>query len=92
MLARAIDEAKSTDPRKVALALEGMRFPAETGDTWMRKEDHQLMQPLFISTFAKVDGKEVKYDVDKTGYGFRTNLMASAKDTELPTSCKMQRP
>ncbi len=92
MLAKAIDQAKSTDPRKVALALEGMHFPSETGETWMRKEDHQLMQPLYVSTFTKVDGKQVKYDVDRTGYGFRTDLVVPARETELPTTCKMERP
>ena len=92
MLARAIDQAKSTDPRKVALALEGMHLKAETGDVWMRKEDHQIMQPLYVSTFEKVDGKKVKYDVDGTGYGFRTDLVVPAQETVLPTTCKMERP
>ncbi len=92
MLAKAIDQAKSTDPRKVALALEGMKFASDTGEVWMRKEDHQLMQPLFVSTFEKAGTKGVKYDIDDTGFGFRTDHAVPAADTVLPTTCKMARP
>ncbi len=92
MLARAIEQAKSADPRKVALALEDMRYQADTGEVWMRKDDHQLMQPLFISTFAKAGGKDVKYDIDDSGFGFRTNFAVPAAETVLPTTCKMERP
>ncbi len=92
MLAKAIDQAKSTDPRKVALALEDMKFASDTGEVWMRKEDHQLMQPLFVSTFEKAGAKGVKYDIDDTGFGFRTDHAVPAADTVLPTTCKMARP
>lgn len=92
MWARAMDQAKSTDPAKVALALEGMKYEADTGEVWMRKDDHQLMQPLFISTFAKAGEKDVKYDVDDTGFGFRTNYAVPASTIVLPTTCKMERP
>ncbi len=92
MLARAINDAKSADPKKVAYALEDMRFEADTGEVWMRKSDHQLMQPLYISTFTKVDGKTVKHDIEGTGYGFKTNAMISSRDSQLPTSCVMERP
>ena len=92
MLAKALDQAKSADPKKVALALEGMRYASDTGEVWMRKEDHQLMQPLFISVFSKLDGGAVKNEVESTGHGFKTVAVIAAKDTELPTSCQMQRP
>jgi branched-chain amino acid transport system substrate-binding protein len=92
MWARALDKAKSADPLKVAQALEDMRFQADTGEVWMRKDDHQLMQPLFISTFAKAGVKDVKYDIDDTGFGFRTNVGVPAAGTVLPTTCKMERP
>ena len=35
-------KAKSTDPVKVAAALEGMKFKSYNGDVEMRKTDHQL--------------------------------------------------
>jgi branched-chain amino acid transport system substrate-binding protein len=91
MLARAINEAKSTDPLKVARALEGMKYMSDTGEVWMRADDHQLMQPIYIATFTKL-GKGVKYDVENTGYGWKTDVRTEARDTVMPTSCKMERP
>jgi branched-chain amino acid transport system substrate-binding protein len=92
MLAKAMDQAKSTDPAKVGKALEGMKFEGDSGEVTMRADNHQLIQPLFISTYSKVDGKDVKFDVEKTGNGFKTDRRVEAKDTEMATTCKMQRP
>ena len=92
MLAKAMEQAKSADPLPVARALEGMKFEADTGEVTMRADNHQLLQPLFVSTFAKVDGKSVKFDIDRTGLGFRTDRRVEAKDTAMPTICKMERP
>ena len=91
MLAKAIDDAKSTDPLKVARALEGMRYDSDTGEVWMRPDDHQLMQPIYLATFTKVGG-EVKYDAERTGFGWKTDTRTEAKDTVMPTTCVMNRP
>lgn len=87
----AMERAGTSDPLKVALALEDMRYPGPTGELWMRRDDHQLMQPLYIATFAKAGG-DLKHDLEGTGYGFRTDMRVEAKDTTLPTTCKMERP
>ncbi|MDQ3260468.1 MAG: branched-chain amino acid ABC transporter substrate-binding protein [Pseudomonadota bacterium] len=92
MLAKAINDAKSIDPLKVARALEGMKFQGDTGEIWMRAEDHQLMQPIYISTFTKAGGKGVKYDLEQTGYGWKTDFRVEATDTVMPTTCAMVRP
>jgi branched-chain amino acid transport system substrate-binding protein len=92
MLARAMDAAKSTDPVKVGKALEGMKMQHAAGEVTMRADNHQLLQPLFVSTYSKVDGKDVKFDVERTGNGFKTDRRVEAKDTMLPTTCKMTRP
>jgi branched-chain amino acid transport system substrate-binding protein len=92
MVAKAMNTAKSTDPKAVALALEDMRFPAENGEVWMRKSDHQMMQPLYISVFSKADGKTVKHDSEGTGYGWKTLASVSQRDSQLPTACIMERP
>jgi branched-chain amino acid transport system substrate-binding protein len=89
MLAAAINQAGSTDAFKVAQALEGMKtkdlvgFPVE-----MRAEDHQLLMPYYAVTFTK----NVKYDAEKTGLGWKTDFIASTEDMTLPTTCKMKRP
>ena len=92
MLARAMEQSKSTDPAKVGKALEGMKIDEDAGEVSMRADNHQLIQPMFISTYTKVDGKDVKYDVEKTGNGFRTDRRIESKDTVMPTTCKMNRP
>lgn len=91
MLAKAINEAGSTDPLKVAKVLEGMKYQSDTGEVWMRPDDHQLMQPIYIATFTKA-GKDVRYDAEGTGYGWRTDFRVEAADTVMPTTCKMERP
>src|SRR5215813_1050421 len=88
MFAAAAAKAKSNDPVKVARALEGMKLKTSVGEVEMRADNHQLLQPLFVATFT--DG--VKYDVEKTGLGFKTDMKVNAKDTAMPTTCQMQRP
>jgi branched-chain amino acid transport system substrate-binding protein len=73
---------------KVARAMEGMKMQTSLGEVEMRADNHQLLQPLFVATFSD----NVKYDVEQTGLGFRTDVKISAKDTAMPTTCQMQRP
>jgi branched-chain amino acid transport system substrate-binding protein len=84
----AANKARSNDPIKVAKALEGMKLNTTVGEVEMRADNHQLLQPLFVSTFSD----NVKYDVERTGLGFKTDAKVNAKDTALPTTCQMQRP
>jgi branched-chain amino acid transport system substrate-binding protein len=90
--AAAIDKAGSAEPNKVAAALEDLRFPGLTGEVWMRPDDHQLMETVFLATFTKAGTRGVKYDADDTGYGWRTDIRVDAKDIVMPTTCKMERP
>ncbi len=92
MLASAIKKAGSAEPLKVALALEGMKWEVYGGgEGWMRKEDHQFFQPLYIVSFGDRSGDE-PFDEEKTGWGWRVVAKVDAKDTVLPTTCKMERP
>ena len=91
MLSHGIDKAKSTDPVKVAAALEGLRFEGFNGESQMRKSDHQLQQGLWISKWQKVDGKN-DYSVEKTGYTFAPVKYIDAQSSSTPTSCQMKRP
>ncbi len=85
MLAQAIERARSTDPEKVARALEGMTYEYLFGPVQMRADNHQLIQPLFISSVAKVDGKELRFDADRTGMGWKAERRIEGKDTIMPT-------
>ena len=91
MLAQAINMSQSADPLKVANALHGMKYQSDTGEVWMRADDHQLIQPQYIATLTNVGGI-VKYDAEGTGFGWKTDVRIEAKDTILPTTCKMERP
>src|SRR5713226_7402559 len=88
MLTNAINKAASTDPLKVALALEDMHAKDLVGqETIMRKDDHQLLMPYYAGVFSK----DVKYDSEHTGFGWKNYMTASTDDLTLPTICKMKR-
>ena len=57
----------------------------------MRKTDHQLQQPLYISEWAKADAKH-PYSVENTGFNFREVKAIPAYVASTPTSCQMKRP
>ena len=92
MLMEAMRKSKSTDPKKVAFALEGMRYKSPLGELEMRKTDHQLQAPLYLGIWAKQGSKGVKYDAENTGYGFRSEAVWDAYVASQPTSCQMVRP
>ena len=92
MLAESIKRAKSTEPTKVAFAMEGMTVKGPgAGEETMRKTDHQTQMTLYIATWTKAGGK-LKYDVENTGYTFRTDAILDPYVSSTPTSCQMKRP
>ena len=93
LLKKAAAQANSLDPAKVAAAMEGMKGTNFFGPMEMRKDNHQLIQNMYVGAFAKVDGKTVKHNADGTlDYGFRSVYESPAEQTRLPTTCQMQRP
>ena len=92
LLTEGIKKAKSTDPVKVAHAMHGMKFDSINGEVEMRALDHQMQQQLVILSWQKKDGSSVKYDDEKTGYGWRTESLQPAFVGVQPSSCKMKVP
>ena len=88
LLVAAAAKARSNDPVKLARALEGLKLDTVVGPMEMRADNHQLLQPLFVSTLSD----KVKNGLEGTNLGFATDRKIDAKDTALPTTCKMQRP
>jgi branched-chain amino acid transport system substrate-binding protein len=91
VLGAAMAKAKSTDPVKVAAAMEGLKFDSFNGEVEMRKTDHQLQQPLYMSVWQKAD-KKYPYSPENTGM-----TMAPVKEfpnyvSSTPTRCQMKRP
>ncbi|PVY78489.1 amino acid/amide ABC transporter substrate-binding protein (HAAT family) [Cupriavidus alkaliphilus] len=91
MLARAITQAGSTDAVKVARALEHMRYVNDFHEATVRADDHQVLQPLYVSVMER-QGGAVRFDNEGSGYGFRTVRKLKAAQTTLPTTCRMERP
>jgi len=92
MFALAAEKAKSLDPVKVAAALEGMEFDVlDGGKGFMRKDDHQFFQPMYISSLGELKKNE-PFDEEKTGWGWVGVGKVDAPETVLPTTCKMDRP
>jgi len=88
MFAAAAKKAQSNDPVKIARALEGMKMSTSLCEVEMRADNHQMLQPLYVSTLAK----KTKYDVEDSGLGWKSDAKVDAKATALPTTCKMERP
>ena len=91
-LAAAINKAQSTDPVKIARALEDLTIDSVVGPVRMRAEDHQLLLPQVVNTIAPVDGKAVKVGWEGTNYGFRTDAAYTGNELAQGTDCKMARP
>jgi branched-chain amino acid transport system substrate-binding protein len=90
-LGEAMAKAKSTDPVKVAMALEGLKFNAFNGEVEIRKGDHQLQQPLWLSVWQKVDAKN-PYSPENTGMTLVSVKAFPSYVSSTPTTCQMKRP
>ena len=92
MLAQAIDEAKSPDPKKFAPKLEKLKITVfDGGEGFMRSDDHQFFQPMYISSFGPT-GADRPFDMENTGWGWKAVGKIEPEKTVLQTSCKMERP
>ena len=96
MLAAALNSNAVPAPLTVAKALSGMRYQTPLGEVVMRASDHQLIQPLYVSTLARTAAQgghpSVRYDVEGMGLGFRTDRRIEGFVTAQPTSCVMRAP
>jgi branched-chain amino acid transport system substrate-binding protein len=92
MLASAMRQAKSTDPVKIAAKLEGMKVTVyDGGDGFMRADDHQFFQPLYITDLGPL-APDQPFDEENTGWGWKPAGKIATPNTMVPTSCKMHRP
>ena len=92
VLGAAMAKAKSTDPIKVAFAMEGLKVKsAFGGEVEMRKSDHQLQQTLYMSVWQKADAKYA-YKPEKTEMTLAPVAEYAPYVSSTPTSCQMVRP
>jgi branched-chain amino acid transport system substrate-binding protein len=91
MVGQAMAQAKSTDPVKVAAAMEGMRISNFNGEIEMRKLDHQVQQPLYLTMWDKAS-KKYPYSPENTGMTLVPVKEFPSYIASTPTSCQMKRP
>ena len=91
LLGAAMAKAKSTDPVKVAAALEGLQVKSFNGEIEMRKTDHQLQQKLYMTVWQKADAK-FPYSPENTGMTLAPVKEFPPHVSSTPTSCQMKRP
>ena len=70
MLAAAMKQADSGDPARVGAApvLASMHWKGRTGELTMREDDHQLLQPMFVSVLKP----GMKFTFPENHLGFET--------------------
>jgi branched-chain amino acid transport system substrate-binding protein len=101
-------EAASVSAALAGARFEGKAVPGAGGGLlafhsgWMRAGDHQFIQPMRVSVMQRVApagtapganvGDPVRFDVEGSGYGFRTVRFVGAAATEQPHSCVMSVP
>jgi ABC-type branched-subunit amino acid transport system substrate-binding protein len=76
--AAAVEKAGSLDPAKVEANLEGMSFDYSSGQSFVRKCDHQLMHPVHITKGRA----ETQGDA-----GFREVVASIAADEKYERTC-----
>jgi branched-chain amino acid transport system substrate-binding protein len=90
-LGEAMAKAKSTEPAKVAAAMAGLKYKNFNGEVEMRKTDHQLQQPLYMTVWQKAD-KKYPYSPENTGMTLAPVKEFPSYVSSTPTSCQMKRP
>ncbi len=90
-LGEAMAKAKSTDPVKVAAAMSGLKFKSYHGEVEIRRADHQLQQPLWMTVWQKADAK-FPYSPENTGMTLAPVKEFPSYVSSTPTSCQMKRP
>ncbi len=88
MLAAAIKQADSSDPAKVGQVLSTMVTHTPLGDVTMRADNHQLLQPMFVSELEP--GMPFTFPDNKLG--FKTISRIEPEAQRLPTTCKFAPP
>jgi branched-chain amino acid transport system substrate-binding protein len=92
MFMKASQELKTLDVAKIVARLEGAKFkPRAGGDAWIRAEDHQVFQTLYVASIGPIE-KDKGFDEENTGWGWRNIGEVKPEETLVPTTCQMKRP
>jgi branched-chain amino acid transport system substrate-binding protein len=92
MLLTSMQTTRSTEPMRVATALQGLSFLGASSPIAMRSDNHQLLQPLYVATLARAGSKGAEHAVGNTGLGWKTVSRTAFDQTQVTTMCEMQQP
>lgn len=88
----AAEELKTLDVVKIMARLDTLRYTALSGgDAWVRPDDHQAFQRLYVASFGPKEADQ-PFDEEKTGWAWKVLSQVEANQLVLPTTCKMKRP
>jgi len=90
MLEKAMIESGSVDAVEVGSAMRNMSLMDDTGLVSMRRDNHQLLQPLFVSKLVRTLPDNGLLDVENSGLGFETVAQIPAEKTRMPTTCQIE--
>jgi len=77
------DEAKSLDSGQVAEALEGLEFEVfDGGKGFMRKDDHQFFQPIYIASLGERSREEPFDEKDRLGWKLVAKIDTPARASD----------
>jgi len=88
MLAAAMKQANSSDPAKVGTVLATMKMQTPLGDVTMREDNHQLLNPMFVSTLEPGQ----KFVFPESKLGFKTVSRIEPEAQRMATTCKFAPP
>jgi len=91
LLSRSIQDAGSDEVIRVAALMDGAKFLSYNGQVEMRKADHQLQQPLFVTVWTSASAQG-GYNAEGTGKTFAPVREFAANEVARPSSCQMIRP
>ena len=91
LISEAIKKARSSEPARVAAAMEGLSFQGFNGEMTVRRQDHQTQQGMFLLVMGKTS---TKYPVglENTDYTLIPEKRYDAYVASTPTTCQMARP
>jgi branched-chain amino acid transport system substrate-binding protein len=90
LINEGITKARSTDPVKVAAAMEGLSFEGFNGPVTIRKQDHQMQQGMFLLVMGKTSDKYPN-GLESTDYTLIQEKRYEPEVASTPTTCNMER-
>ncbi|MES2945334.1 MAG: branched-chain amino acid ABC transporter substrate-binding protein [Pseudomonadota bacterium] len=91
LLSEGITKARSSEPLKVAAAMEGLSMEGFSGPVSLRRQDHQMQQGMFLLVMGKTSEKYPN-GLEGTDYTLIQEKRYEPAVASTPSTCNMERP